>query len=623
MENSDERSIYREICRLVKAHPGLPYSFQAEDAGEYACRALLGGDAMPGAIRQALAYRVCEQLVEGSVDPAALPEEDIIWYAEEIRLRMRALWEAGILHREPLMIQGMRLATESRSHACVALGILILGQFENDIARGVVRRLALHSVFTPYAVVAIRGTAAQMSFGFELLRHTAGYGQLALLAGFLPVTEGQRSWFLTYGVPDAVIRPLAADLCMRSPDMRCELLDANPDEKKFHQLSCVLAYAAQAHGLHEYSIGAAMMREYLEHTQYARTFLDLAALLAIRRDLPDGDAASRAKLDAVLGALPARTLLYNEMRSPEQDSDVILAVAGGMGVEPDFGRFLPLIARDYFPLCVIRFLLEKHLESYRTQLTALLKQILPETVFDDEPLAGDMPHDAQHRPDVWLEALLIWMSESHDCDEPFFLRCLGARASEVRAGAVRALRAMRANWSEGVIPALNARRMREPCPRVQKRILRLLKIPEQAGEKEQRYVNAEDVQARPAPADRRILRTSIAGAWFHDLSVVEGQLEAGDVLLLKREADNPHDARAILVLAEDGYVLGYIPRADNLELSARMDAGERFYARLRENMHGNRPEIDLYWVPPASNGGNVLRFPDSGKKESPEDFGKL
>ena len=62
---------------------------------------------------------------------------------------------------------------------------------------------------------------------------------------------------------------------------------------------------------------------------------------------------------------------------------------------------------------------------------------------------------------------------------------------------------------------------------------------------------------------------------------IEPSLSLDDLLLLRREPDNRHDERAILILDETGRKLGYVPRAKNEVLSRLMDAGKPMFGRLR------------------------------------------
>ena len=188
---------------------------------------------------------------------------------------------------------------------------------------------------------------------------------------------------------------------------------------------------------------------------------------------------------------------------------------------------------------------------------------------------------------------------------------MGAAFQDVRKEAISALRAIKPEWSVGVPVLLEKKLDTEPDENVKKRIRRLLGLSSGNGKKEQRYVDINDVAAKPKDADRLLLETTIAGAFYRDMSVVEGQLSSGDILYLKPEPDNKYDNNAILVTAEDGYVLGYIPRDENTPLVNRINNGEKLYGILCDEIehYGGRPFIEI-WISSnvESSGTNIIPF---------------
>ena len=133
----------------------------------------------------------------------------------------------------------------------------------------------------------------------------------------------------------------------------------------------------------------------------------------------------------------------------------------------------------------------------------------------------------------------------------------------------------------------------EPVDKIRRRIQRLLGISDK-GEKEQRYIDISDISVEPTPWDTCLLETNIAGTFYRDMMVMEGRIEQGDILYLAREPDNKYDTNAILVTAEDGYVLGYIPRVDNDVLANMMDDGKELYAVLySDSLDDGKPDISV------------------------------
>ncbi|MBN8462527.1 MAG: HIRAN domain-containing protein [Dechloromonas sp.] len=79
------------------------------------------------------------------------------------------------------------------------------------------------------------------------------------------------------------------------------------------------------------------------------------------------------------------------------------------------------------------------------------------------------------------------------------------------------------------------------------------------------------------PANR--LRAPVAGYAYACDPAREAFFATGQPLALIREPENPHDSQAIRIEWR-GEKVGYVPRPDNAELAAQIDAGATFAARI-------------------------------------------
>ena len=88
------------------------------------------------------------------------------------------------------------------------------------------------------------------------------------------------------------------------------------------------------------------------------------------------------------------------------------------------------------------------------------------------------------------------------------------------------------------------------------------------------------VRLAAQPATRILIQSSpVAGFQFHKGKRLWDQLKVGDALTLVREPGNPHDAHAVRV-EWNGYMLGYVPRAENDAVARQLDRGNRLEARV-------------------------------------------
>ncbi len=91
----------------------------------------------------------------------------------------------------------------------------------------------------------------------------------------------------------------------------------------------------------------------------------------------------------------------------------------------------------------------------------------------------------------------------------------------------------------------------------------------------------------------------LAGFQFYAGRALWDEMKVGDRLVLVREPENPHDARAVRVEWR-GRKLGYLPRAENRAVAEEMDRGGRVEARiarlLRHRDPWQRIRLDVYVV---------------------------
>ena len=103
-----------------------------------------------------------------------------------------------------------------------------------------------------------------------------------------------------------------------------------------------------------------------------------------------------------------------------------------------------------------------------------------------------------------------------------------------------------------------------------------------------------------AESIRMLVQSSpLAGFDHYDAAASFDVMKEGDVLLLVREPDNPHDVNAVRV-EWHGVKLGYLPRRQNRAVANEMDRGGKIEARVARLRHHPNPRerllIEVYAV---------------------------
>ena len=104
---------------------------------------------------------------------------------------------------------------------------------------------------------------------------------------------------------------------------------------------------------------------------------------------------------------------------------------------------------------------------------------------------------------------------------------------------------------------------------------------------------------KPLVKEIHLFDTYIAGTThLSDKSVLE-EVIVGSKLTLRRE-NNKFDEKAILLFAESGKKIGYVPEKDNIIFSRLMDAGKLLSAEITDiqerSQHFKQISISIYLV---------------------------
>lgn len=642
MTDTPKESIYEYIVRMAESHPSLPYDFQ--DAGIAGMRDVIHffrEEGSPLLEKRNLAKALMDIVTTFIRLPGREAElrgfleiNPLYTYFPQVAERMRLCVFKDLVDGTEFYFRGLRLATESDFEEEVKLGILILGLFDHDVGVKVIRTLALHSSFTIYAMEAVRDSHDGNELFFEWLQRTTGFGKIALLRDFVPVSEIQKKWIFEKGAQNDVGPNYSAVLCLEKPDMADFYRDLEVGAENFPCLSRLIAYSAESYDFRELKPSLLLARKFMDaQEKYAASFTDLAAIVFLwksmkpywherGKDVEKENAWSsnieneiRNACDRILLLPKWRVVALRELSAPGRPAGMIIDVLETLNMLPDFTEFIPLLKHDVFHTEIQRFMLADNPARYLQAALAFFPPLISESVFrmktdPPDPEDPDPNITPRYWGNTWLLFLLRALRKAHQYEEALFLRCLTARFSDLRGEAIQALRVFGKEWSDAVLPAFEKALLSEPEAALVKKMRRLIGAPGSGTAKEQRYVDTADIVVTPSPFDVALFTTKIAGTVFRDLLVTEGRVESGDVLYLKREPDNAYDSKAILVTSEDGYVLGYVPKADNANPASLLDAGEKLYALLiSDRVDDKNPGIKIMLSRPPDKSGKIIKIP--------------
>ena len=629
-------SIYQSICARAAENPDLPYCFQDPLIhGGRDAHYIFDYDALPVTDQQMHALEVMELAAAHLTDSSDelgqyLVRYPLCRYIVWLAARIRLLIAEKLIDDTQLYEFGLMLATQRINEEEVKLGILILGFYENDITRRIITVLGLHSALTIAAVQAAEQFTGCNEFLFYLLQNTCGYGKLFALQHFEPVHPSQQFWLFEYGARNEALPNLSAIICLEKADMAAFYRNLVLTKSNFSKLSFLLAYAAEKSSIWEFAQSPMVFEKYIDAAGLlAQSFIDFAALAAIKTsiystfdntqdedgwqyDYDEDELALYEKCCSLTARKKWKKLVLAEMAAPVHTTSLIILALKETGAVPGFVLFVELLRRDPFDMDLLGFLLARNGSFYCADVMKYLDRSAPDDVLASNPQQMTQTRlDPEYKADVWYVFLLRALRKYRRYEESLLLQCLTARFPDIRNEAIHGLRRYRSNWSPNVADTIAHAIEAEPDEQIAERLKQLKDINTEP-EKEQRYIDITGIEVSASPFDTCVLETEIAGTAYRDLSVVAGLIHRGDILFLQREPDNKYDRKAIMVTADDGYLLGYVPRVDNPELAGMMDNGEKLYAVLAcTGVEYFEPSISIMLCRPFPSGKNIVDLPQS------------
>jgi len=97
---------------------------------------------------------------------------------------------------------------------------------------------------------------------------------------------------------------------------------------------------------------------------------------------------------------------------------------------------------------------------------------------------------------------------------------------------------------------------------------------------------------KPFSKDTLVLKTYIAGTHFYEAKKYADSINEGNYLIFQREAKNPYDEMAIMIMDLDKNKLGYVPKVKNEVISNLMDAGKTIFGVI-DKKEGDEDYLNL------------------------------
>lgn len=616
-EDLNYKSIYETIYDFAHKNHGDIYENQDfKIGGKFDVEQFLMGEELLIERKYSLSRKLIEN-VENYLDHSDyeklvdfLDENNLILYYFTFCEMISAYINDGFIDRLALRSIAEKFVTKSNEESLIKLGITLLGVTDKEKAKAYGRVLGLLSEYTFFVVYAVKGSIGENGFVFDLFKSTYGYGRLICLQNIYPFNDEMKDKILTLGMDNEGLEGVSSSILSKKVNLSWYLDPSIVNEKYFHGISKVIVNILKLEEKSIYTLedSPKVLMFYLNQIEeMGNTIDDMMAIdylgYALYREAEDVDMIPKSlkekmvdKIGEVIVSKKWKPIFRKALKEGLYDLDFYYNIGDIIDETIEFDDLEAFMKKNPLDIAVYYHIGDSGDKKDMMKLLKFAKANLP---FDEISCGSEDLKEENLTPendgDICLMFLLKFLMEYDIEDDELYISSLSARFNECRKLSLRYLKKRNIVKNRDIQELLKALAHTEPNIEIRQKITKLICSDKDKGiEKKEETINVKNQLVTPHIKDISLMTTNVAGMYYRNMDVIEGTIEENDIVLLKREKNNPYDKNAILVTTEKGYVIGYVPRHDNYILKQLLDSGKYLYGIIEDlDLDKNYMKIDV------------------------------
>lgn len=539
-----------------------------------------------------------------------LDENKLILYYFTFYEMISAYVNDGFIDRLTLSSIAEQFVTKSNEESLIKLGITLLGIVDKEKAKDYGRVLGILSEYTFFVVYSVKNSKDENTFIFDLLKRTYGYGRLICLQNIYPFDDIIKDKILLLGMDNEGLEGISASILSKKVNLSWYLEPCRIKEEYFHKISKVIINILKLEEKSIYTIedSSNFIWLYLKKIdEMGNTLDDMMAIdylgYALYAEAEDVDRIPKSlkeqmidKIGEVIVSSKWKPVFRQGLVEGLYDVDFYYNIGELIDETIEFDDLKAFLKKNPLNMAVYYHVGDTGGKEEMKKLLKFAKKTLP---FDEINCGSeDLKQDdltSNNNGDICLMFLLRFLMEYNIEDDDLYLSSLSARFNECRKLSLKYLKKRNLVKNKDIQELLKALADTEPNREIRGKILKLIySDKDKSKDKIEETINIKNQLITPHIKDISLMITNVAGMYYRNMDVIEGTLQENDIVLLKRESDNPYDKNAIQIATEKGYVIGYVPKQDNLILKQLLDSGKYLYGIIEDlDLDENYMQIDV------------------------------
>ena len=529
-------------------------------------------------------------------------------YFTEIINKIDILIKESILTKDDITHIGFDLVKEREEHELIKLGLILLKFSNSEEALKILKIYSNHNEFIFYVIEAIKGFNNCNSIIFEIAKVSKGYGRIIAVTNIEPLKEEIKIWLIEESYKNNILESFLVAISFNKVDYVDYFYEQGMSLKKYRCLTNILFIFHDLRENFVKSIYIDIIELYCKYfNKYKYSFKSIyvmCALLSLFYKL-EGEESLADNLDLSEDDEKFITLETEEFLSKdysevvknaieirEEDINKIIDVAISLDIDITFDQLYVRLKENKSELCIYNYIMGYRSEKDKEKLMEFaLNNLDFQSIVSGNECIYDEELEVEYVEDYCLFLLVYYMNCKCKNFIKYNLIGLKARYIKTKAEALNNLKKIREKLSDNDIDEIKKIRDCEKDAFSRKALTTFLN----SFNEDIKKIKYEDINKYKVVKHVKDIYLTNVTIKAGNSIFIESDIEKDDLVYLKRDKENVEDINAIMVLSNEGYLLGYIPKMENNILKNLMDWGKIIYGIiLNISEDCNEVQIALY-----------------------------
>lgn len=521
-------------------------------------------------------------LLEGS------NSKSLICYFEIFMKKINTLVKEMIIDEKWLYKLTKELIYKSKKVEYVKLGLVLSEKYLNvENLREVVDTFSKSGEYVFYLSNTIKKLEFYNTYLFNLSKKATGSIKVFAIVNMENLDSKINSYLIEDGYKDTKYERLLMNYIISIVDLNEYLEKRDLDKEKINNLARLICNYLLSVEFKYIGNKLELVNRFLPTVvNYGTNFESLYSIFLIAINVLKDENIECNKIEfekeinGILLSEKWKNIYFEALRDASGKTEDIIKMSEIYDVNLSFDDLLPYLNRDIRDFEVYWHISKKGTTSSRLKLLNFFEE-----TFKIDDLIGKMKDiekdklTQEYYDDMLFFIVLKGSKSLYPEGKNISLKGIFGNINEVRKESINILKRYREKLSLEELKIVKEAYEKEKNVILKDELRRVLY---ESNNLKKEFVNIEKIKVDEHGKDIYLTSIAVAGSRFRNREYLEKELEKSKIYYLTREKDNLYDEKAIKIVGETGYVIGYVPRKENYILSNLLDGGKLLYCRVTE-----------------------------------------